>query len=77
MDNQAKLILKILLQDELNYKEIVISLAMEHPDIFLNLTPINRYKKMKDSGQYVAAIKAYRNETGATLVEAKEYIDSL
>jgi|GEM_PF-5058682 len=80
--NFYKKLIPLLTQD-LDWKALVVEIATKHPKIVYDAIRFSKdpfecevEKILKDKG-FVEAIKVVRSEKGASLKEAKEYVDNL
>lgn len=65
----------IQLKDDVGRTQRTLNKIVEHLNIPDNID--EELKKLILNGKEIQAVKKYRYETGASLVEAKKYIDTL
>jgi hypothetical protein len=85
-DRFYKKAIDILMSDNLNYKELIVRLAKDNPELFIDLVQINRAPVDHDirsilgnllSGNRIEAIKLTRTKFSLELKEAKDVINNL
>jgi len=79
--NEYKTVIDIITADDIDYRAVSIEIAKDYPSIFIGAATKVKYDILKPvyeymrEGKFVSAIKEYRNITGTTLKDAKEYCD--
>ncbi len=75
-----------LLNEPLDWKSICFQVAAEHPEVFLEAYQACHPDQVRNdviealnetAANKIKAMKVYRNETGNTLGEAKDYVESI
>lgn len=78
-----KRVIEILMNEEIDYKRVVVELAKREPEVFLRVVdcaPVPWMEKAVESiknGMLIEAIKDARNEADLPLKEAKDLIEKV
>ena len=74
------------LKEPLDWKSICFQVAAEHPEVFLEAYQASYPDQVRNdvvqaldgtAANKIKAMKVYRDATGATLPEAKDYVESI
>ena len=81
MTTIEKIAIDIITDKYIDFYQLCIEIAKNHPEAITNNCTKYQYvsecKRLVESGEKVEAIKMWRNETGKTLLEAKNEIENL
>jgi len=81
MTTIEKQAINIITSKKLDFYKICIEIAKNHPKALVEgcreYQYVSECKRLVESGEKVEAIKMWRNETGKTLLEAKNEIENL